>query len=210
MHTKRAFALALAVWAGLLAAGFGALWNYANTPGAPGDLGADWRWTDRLPFDDTRANLVLFAHPRCPCTQASLENLARIQRACRGRFTTHLVFYEPPDATPDWRDTALWRRARDLPDTNTLSDPAGALSLLAGAHTSGTVALFSIDRRLLFWGGITAARAHAGDNLGSDAVTDLLHQRDARSSTPVYGCAIASPADPSSPQTCCPGADADE
>jgi hypothetical protein len=43
----------------------------------------------------------------------------------------------------------------------------------------------------LFKGGITASRGHSGDNLGRDAVIDLVTSGVASaSSTPVFGCSL--------------------
>ena len=45
-----------------------------------------------------RGTLVMFAHPKCPCTQASLSELAQILTWCQGRVVGHLRFVTPCDA----------------------------------------------------------------------------------------------------------------
>jgi hypothetical protein len=64
--------------------------------------------------------------------------------------------------------------------------------------TSGQVLLYDVSGRLVFRGGITAGRGHAGDNVGRDnVVAFLLHDTVPAESTPVFGCSIddAEPAD---------------
>ena len=51
------------------------------------------------------------------------------------------------------------------------------------------------NSRLLFSGGITVARGHAGDNTGRGAIEELIDGETAVSRrTPVFGCALYNPA----------------
>jgi hypothetical protein len=62
---------------------------------------------------------------------------------------------------------------------------------LFGAETSGTILLYDYHGNLLFKGGITGSRGHAGDNLGEDAIASLcLGQAAATNQTPVFGCSL--------------------
>ena len=57
--------------------------------------------------------------------------------------------------------------------------------------TSGQTLLYDEDGRLAFSGGITGARAHAGDNLGRQSLVALLNREPAkRSATNVFGCPL--------------------
>jgi hypothetical protein len=59
--------------------------------------------------------------------------------------------------------------------------------------------MYDRDGRLLFQGGITISRGHAGDNPGRSALVALLnHELVSEVETPVYGCSLF---DAGSPET---------
>jgi len=130
--------------------------------------------------------LVIFIHPECPCTRASLGELERILARCPGRVRAFVVVVDETgfamEATP------IWRAAAAVHGVNVLLDPKDMEARIFPATTSGRTLLYSAAGRLLFAGGITAARGHAGDNEGSAAVSDLLRGgKPERLTTPVFG-----------------------
>src|SRR5262249_1997706 len=133
----------------------------------------------------------MLLHPRCPCSRASLGELNRILARVGRRVSVHLLFWTPERSTPDWEHTDLWRSAKALPGASASADPAGREAALFGARTSGHTALYDPAGRLLFRGGITAGRGHAGDNAGSAAILALLDRGVAeRRATSVFGCPL--------------------
>jgi hypothetical protein len=71
-------------------------------------------------------------------------------------------------------------------------DPDGVEARRFGAETSGHTQLFGTSGRLLFSGGITASRGHAGSNTGESAIIALVNnQTPARTQTLVFGCSLA-------------------
>jgi hypothetical protein len=51
--------------------------------------------------------------------------------------------------------------------------------------------LYDVNGRLLFSGGITGSRGHAGDNAGRTAILALLHREaSGRNDTFVFGCSL--------------------
>jgi hypothetical protein len=106
-----------------------------------------------------------------------------------------VLFWGPRDAPAGWwTPTELWRAAEALPDARVGWDVGGAEARRFGARTSGHVVLYDRAGRLLFQGGVTAARGQAGDNAGKDAVIALLTQgRAERAATPVFGCPFGDP-----------------
>lgn len=189
--------LALVGWATACAAGFGALWVYGKTPGLPGKPAEGWRLPEPMRADDGRPTVVLFAHPRCPCTRATFSELERIQRLESGLFAIRVVFFEPEDADEVWRSTDLWTRALAWRDTRVIPDPGGRLGVDAGAETSGTIAVYDASGAVRFWGGITPARGHEGASPGQYAVRQAVRGRDPDSpTTSIYGCALRTPHTP--------------
>jgi hypothetical protein len=184
------FALAGA-W--LVAALFG-LWvleHYANTAGVAGEPPAQWPRGTSIPLSRDGETLVMFVHPHCPCTRASMTELARIKTNCTKPMTAWVVFYTPPEVPAGWQKTDLWRTAESIPGTHVLADLDGVQASYFGAATSGQTVLYNSQGQLLFSGGITGARGHEGDNAGETAIEELVNTGHADyQHSPVFGCPI--------------------
>lgn len=188
---KRALgAGAAVVW--VLAVGFGlvTLWNYENAPGAPATAPAEWPSASRLPRPQDRAALVMFLHPQCPCSEASVAELARLMARTEGELDAHVLFLAPPDAPDTWVQSDLWRAAAAIPGVHVARDEQGAEAVRFGALTSGESMVYDRRGRLQFNGGLTASRGHEGDNAGRSAVESILAGRPARRTTFTFGCAL--------------------
>ena len=183
--------LAATFWALLVGLGFLGLERYKREPGAEENPAALWPSSSVLPRDPARANLVLTLHPRCPCSDASLAEFARIKAQCRGRGAGRVVFVKPGRTLVGWKRTRLWRAACALPDVGVSCDEGGTEAARFGAETSGQVPLYDASGRLRFRGGITPARGHQGDNAGVQAVVShLLDAPAVDARTPVFGCPL--------------------
>lgn len=183
--------LLLGAWMLACVSLFVMLWSYANVAGTQGMLPAGWSPATQLQAPDDRAMLLVFAHPKCPCTRATMSAIERLQREVPGTFATRVVFYEPDVADASWRETDLWARAAKLIDAKAIADPGGLMTSEAGAVVSGCVALFDRDGVLQFWGGLTPSRGHEGESVGLSALRSILRGRDPGPvRAPVYGCEI--------------------
>jgi hypothetical protein len=103
------------------------------------------------------------------------------------------LFLKPTSSGSDWEDTELRRSASAIPGVTVLSDVDGAEARRFGAETSGHTILFDANGRLLFSGGITESRGHAGSNFGENAVLSLINNQPiagATGSAPVFGCPL--------------------
>jgi hypothetical protein len=140
------------------------------------------------------ATLVMFAHPKCPCTRASMEELARAMAQCEGRLRVHVMLYLPDKAPAGWTQTDLWQSAAAIPGVEPQWDRNGVEAARFGATTSGFVVLYDAAGRLGFSGGITAERGHAGDNDGEQAVIAMANGKaPGRQTMPTLGCSIFGP-----------------
>jgi hypothetical protein len=138
-----------------------------------------------------RPTLLVFVHPRCPCSGATIGELARILAKYHNRVTTAVFFYSPSTEAPEWHRTDLWLAASAIPGVRITEDLDGSAARMFGAYTSGETLLYTPDGRLAFHGGITPARGHEGDSAGQDAILSLLSGKPAASnSAPVFGCSI--------------------
>ncbi|HWE96168.1 MAG TPA: hypothetical protein VG269_19550 [Tepidisphaeraceae bacterium] len=192
-YTRIASALLAIAWAALLTFGTSRLWTYESTPGNPARPPIAWPADSHLVRQAGLPTLVLFAHPRCPCSRATMGELAKLLTDCRGKLTATVLMIRPAGVQDGWERTDLWNSAAAIPGVSVVSDVAGAESRRFGAVTSGQALLFAADGRLLFSGGITESRGHSGDNAGRSAVAALVQGtgRAAQpASAPVYGCPL--------------------
>ncbi len=197
MKGRLAVLLVGTVWLCALGVGEWRLLHYEMTAGSPAAPLPDWPAESELPRVPGVFNLLLFAHPRCPCTRATIAELAVVKARCADRLAVTVSFFNPTEAPDDWAETDLWRAAAAIPGATTLCDPAGREARRFGARTSGQVFLYDSHGRLCFQGGITASRGHAGDNRGSQAIYDLvLGIAPTEGTTGVFGCPLHDPCPP--------------
>jgi hypothetical protein len=134
---------------------------------------------------------LMLAHPHCPCTRASIGELAQVMAHAVGKVNAFVLFVRPPGAGADWDDSDLRRSAAAIPGVTVLTDDGGTEGAKFGAETSGHTLVFDREGTLVFSGGITASRGHAGDNAGESAVLAALRgETMAQSRTPVFGCLL--------------------
>lgn len=135
--------------------------------------------------------LVLVIHPKCPCSQASLYELERLAARCGEGLSIRIFVFQPRSADPQWSQAVVASCRARFPAAKVLADPDGQLAERLGCVTSGAVVLYAADGSVQFRGGITSARGHAGDNLGSDSIAAIVAGRPRlKDTTPVYGCPV--------------------
>lgn len=185
------FALGLLGWTLTLALGFKLITAYELRPGTAGAAPATWPADAGIARDSQKMNLIVFVHPQCPCTRATVAELAQVLTACRDQVATQVLVYAPAEQMTAWNESSLAQSIRALPGVRTLPDRDGRLAARFGAETSGQVLLFDRSGRLQFSGGITGARGHEGDNAGYRAVVArIAGQQTGLAHTAVFGCAI--------------------
>jgi hypothetical protein len=181
------------VWGVAIAGGCLSSFRFENTPGAIEFAGNDWPLATACRLSADRPTLIMFVHPQCPCSRASLAELATLITHCEERVAAEVVFFVPPSAPADWAHTDLWESAARIPGVVLRPDRGGAEQRRFAARVSGEVFLYHTDGRLAFHGGLTAGRGHAGDNPGRSALEALLvNGRLPTSTTPVFGCPLES------------------
>jgi hypothetical protein len=184
------------VWIAALGAGLFTIWRYENAPGVdPMTAPAVWPGESSLPRVPGRASLVMIVHPKCPCSRATIGELARVMTHVQGLAQVHVIFYRPAEVSADWSKTDLWTAAAQIPGVNVLIDEGGVEQRRFGLVTSGHTLLYDKTGALQFSGGITPARGHSGDSAGRAAILSLLqHGRSDRHSAFVFGCSLSTAA----------------
>jgi hypothetical protein len=182
---------AVLVWAAAATAGFAVLTRYKSTPSDQAGAPARWPATSRLELAADRHTLVLFAHPHCPCTHASISELARMMTHSAGRVAVRVVIVKPEGVGQGWDDTELRRRAASVEGATVTLDEGGAEAARFQANVSGFTVLYDAGGELRFAGGITSARGHEGDSFGRRRVAAVLAGEVAdRADAPVFGCSL--------------------
>jgi hypothetical protein len=178
-------------WLATIAAGFLWLSAYQAAAGRPAPAFVDWPTDSAIRPKAGRFTLILFAHPRCPCTRASLDGLSWVLARSQGKVDAYAVFVLPEGAPDGWERTALWNEAAAIPSVRAVSDVHGTETVLFGARTSGQTLLYDPHGRLVFRGGLTAGRGHPGDSPGRRAIVACFADATPeRRDLPVFGCPL--------------------
>jgi hypothetical protein len=188
-------AILVAAWASAIAFGAARLWRFDGTAGAAARPPLEMPPAALVPGKTALPKLVLLIHPKCPCSRATIGELARLMAQCNGKLLVTVLMLRPENAVAGWEKTDLWRDAAAIPGVKVVADEGGEQARRFGAVTSGQALLYGADGRLLFSGGITESRGHSGDNAGRDVILGLVlgsQRPDATRtlSTPVYGCPL--------------------
>jgi hypothetical protein len=138
-----------------------------------------------------KLTLVLFAHPHCPCTRASLHELDGLLAETQNRVSVTVVFTIPDGVPAHWEEGDLWNSAKSIPGLRVITDQGGGEADRFDIKGSGHVLLYAPSGKLLFSGGITASRGHEGDNMGRSAIVSfILEGHSPVNHTPVFGCSL--------------------
>jgi hypothetical protein len=185
----------LVVWLPAVAFGINVLWKYSSTPGRVGTPSLSWPEGVQPERTPGRSTLVMFAHPQCPCTSATLGELAIIMAHAHERLDAKVFFYLPSTAPASWARTELWSTASAIPGVHVFEDRDAHMAERFGAFTSGQTLLYDPLGHLQFKGGITALRGHSGDNAGRSAIIALVRSDPPQIGalpevTPVLGCSL--------------------
>ncbi len=181
-------------WAVGIASGMLLLAWHDSSPGAVQHAPEVWPADSRISLSAEVPTLLMFAHPRCPCTRASLGELEEIVARWGDAASYWVIFYKPHSADDRWATTDLYDTAARIPGVQVMLDVDGREAQRFDALTSGQTLLYNPRGELCFAGGITFARGHAGDSDGRSSIESILARKGpATSETPTYGCPILLP-----------------
>ena len=179
------------LWLAGAVGGLFVVWAYDNGPGTPATTESEWPANTSLERATDGPTLVLLAHPQCTCTRASIGELAEALARAQSLPKTYVVFLKPSSMPDGWEKSDLWNTAAALPGAIVVSDHDGREAERFGAVTSGQTLVYDAGGALLFSGGITGSRGHAGDNAGRASVVALLNRvPGSHASTNVFGCSL--------------------
>ncbi len=184
-------ALAGVLWVTAVFGGSFLMLDHSQKPGPADECPSWWPAMSRLPHSGGQPTLVVFLHPKCPCSRATVGELERLLARSQGLVKATVCFLRPTGKPESWARSDLWSSAEAIPGVTVYCDDGGGEARLFRAKTSGQTVLYGADGTLLFEGGITPSRGHAGDNAGSSAIRALLaHQQTGPVKTKVFGCVL--------------------
>jgi hypothetical protein len=165
--------------------------RYSNTPGEAAAPPLNWPGESSIRRVKNRSTLLLFAHPQCPCSEATVGELAHIVTDAPGKLEVYVLFYAPEQQSHEWVRGPLWQNTVLIPGAHAIEDRNGLEVRRFRAATSGQALLYDTTGHLRFNGGITAFRGHSGDNDVRDAIVSLaIYGSAIRAITPVFGCSL--------------------
>jgi hypothetical protein len=180
-------------WGTVVGCGMAAMIDYSATAGPVAQAEAQWPNGSTLSRSDERFTLLMFVHPQCPCSRASVGELAELMAGSQKILTAKVIVLAPTGWSITQVQTDIWRSAAEIPGVTVQMDPDGVEAHRFGALTSGQVLLYDPQGQLSFRGGITGARGHFGSNVGRSAVTSLIGDQQSGAvptQCPVFGCPL--------------------
>jgi hypothetical protein len=200
LKCKFGLAALIFVWASTICFGMCALIDYGAAPGLTGQTAEQWPVDSTLQLLPEQPTLLMFVHPRCPCTRASIGELSELLTGSQGAINVQVLVNAPAEWTDPEIQTDVWQSAAAIPGVTVRKDPEGVEARRFGALTSGQVLVYSAQGQLQFRGGITGARGHSGLNFGRSTVAAVLNEpasmSDGVKQCSVFGCSLLTPSQP--------------
>ncbi len=181
------------LWILAITVGMFILMRYAHTPSLAKTSGDQWPSHSQITLSKTAPTLIMFAHPHCACTRASIAELGKLVVHCKIKPKSYVLFLSPTSMPSDWEKTDLWHAANSVPGATVLSDINGVEAQKFNSYTSGQTIIYNTKGKLIFSGGITGARGQEGDNLGLNSAILSLQENSSKNQTAsVFGCSLIS------------------
>ena len=183
--------LLLFLWLAALVCWSVSFTQYKGQAGSIGAVAEYWPTACGLEPASQGPTLLMFVHPKCPCSRASLTELEMALPRLPNLRQATVVLYSPSPCPADWRRGDIVERVAAIDGLTTVWDEGGKLAASFGVQTSGHVLLYDRSGRLRFTGGITPARGHEGDNRGRALLEHAATEdRSEILTAAVYGCPI--------------------
>lgn len=191
IHGRHVLVIAgVGAWLAAAAGGMAYLATIESTPGAAANAPALWPANSQLTHG-SQPQLVVFIHPHCPCSRATLDELAAVLSACEEPPRTTIVFDHPSQAPADWDQSPLHQRAAALRGVTLCSDAGSVESRRFGVFTSGQALYYDAAGCLRFAGGLTRARGVRGSSEGGAVLLARLQGHEAEAAqSDVFGCPL--------------------
>lgn len=184
-------ALALGIWGASLATAWSRLYSHAYQATETGRGVPRWPQGTLLGETASRFRIVVFVHPFCPCTAATVRELDESLTRIPDDVTIDAIAVTAGFSPEELLRSRTLEALRRMPRVRLHSDPEGHERALFGAVVSGETFGFDPHGRRVFHGGVTPGRGHQGDADGQRELEDLAAgRRQAPAEAPVFGCRL--------------------
>lgn len=156
--------------------------RYESTPGRFAEP------PTRYPGNSSLPRILLFLHPYCPCSRATVSEFASLRHDLKG-YAVEVVLNCHADLPYGAQLSDLRRRFPGC----VIPDLTGEHTRRYGVWTSGQVVVYDAKGQLRFCGGITGGRGHLGDNPGLRQLRAALKGSPSPLEGQVFGCPIRDP-----------------
>jgi hypothetical protein len=177
------------LWVAAVGTGLEILWSYENAPGPRAAAPTAFPLDTRLERPHDRAVLIVALHPQCPCSRATVAELARLVAHAAAPIDIHALVVATPGFDERLVRSELWTAAAAIPGVRVRRDD-GTEAKRFGARVSGQVFAYDAAGALRFSGGLTGSRGHEGDNAGRAAVEAMLAGHPHAATSFVFGCLL--------------------
>ncbi len=184
MRANKKSLLFTILWLMPVLAGFAILLDYHSRAGPAPDPPQTWPRSSKLEKPLNKQILLVFLHPKCPCSAATISELARLLPRLR-ETQVIAVLTIPAGAPPQFANTEALDRLRSIPGLAIITDTNAQETRNFKAVTSGEVLLYDKSGHLRFCGGITPGRGHQGDSAGKDMLEIISSVNSGKKSTVV-------------------------
>lgn len=179
-------------WLFTLTVGVCLVFKYDSVPGLTATPSIGWPANSNITHSSTNNTLVMLLHPKCPCSRASLHQVATLTTNDNSLQCIFLV-YSPTQFPKGWEKTDIWYLAAEVPGAQIVSDIDGEEAKKFGGITSGQTYIFDRKGILKYSGGLTEGRGHVGECRNLDLAVKALKSGTSAASGAVYGCPIEDP-----------------
>lgn len=166
------------IWVGLVAYGIGLWTAYDQRPGEIPDSTAA-----SVPPSGSAGfwRVLMFIHPHCPCSQASVGELRRMlhqlaEAAQEGSVQASILVVRPPEAPAGWEQGDILSEIQGWNEVSVIIDQGGEEAKRWKVTTSGHVIVLDPQGRVRFRGGITPGRGQQGSSAGSLRIVQIIRE----------------------------------
>ncbi len=186
-------AIAVVAWLAVVLPGVWFMTADSFVPGEAGEPAVMWPVEATSARNNAGHTLVVALHPECPCSRATLEELDKIMARSEGRLIAQVWCVQYAEIEEPAEASALWAQAKRIPGVELGVDRDGEEVRRFDLRVSGETRLYGPSGELLFQGGITVARGHAGESPGRRTILSLIEGPMLVGSVnvaPVFGCSL--------------------
>src|SRR4051812_29352824 len=108
MLPRRTILVAAAAWAVLATAGLAKLTAYSAAAGTVAAAPHRFPSGGVIPAAAGEPTLIMLAHPHCPCSRASVAELARLLAEAERPLRAYVLFVRPEGVDEEWVESDLW------------------------------------------------------------------------------------------------------